>query len=257
MKGELDDDMGALKAKIDKAASKSAQVKAEVAEAQESLAAISKEQAEMDTMRREQNADYKQAKADLEAGIAGVEKALAVLRDYYGGASAAMIQQDDWSMIQQPAKPAAHSKSSGAGGSIIDILEVCESDFSKDLAGEESAESDAQESYDKQTQENKLQRTMKEQDVKYKTQKFKGLDAEITELESDARTISGEHDAVLEYFSKIKERCVAKPTTYEERTARREEEIEGLKRTLEALEEEAAFTQVRKRRGVRGAKLGF
>merc|ERR1719163_1699614 len=98
---------------------------------------------------------------------------------------------------------------------------------------------------------------MKEQDVKYKTQKFKGLDAEITELESDARTVSEEHGAVMEYFSKIKERCVAKPTTYEERTARREEEIEGLKRTLEALEEEAAFTQVRKRRGVRGAKLGF
>ena len=30
----------------------------------------------MDTIRREQNADYKQAKADLEAGIAGVLKAL-------------------------------------------------------------------------------------------------------------------------------------------------------------------------------------
>merc|ERR1719265_2949903 len=110
MKGELDDDMGALKAKIDKAASKSAQVKEEVAQAQESLAAISKEQAEMDTIRREQNADYKKAKADLEAGIAGVEKALTVLRDYYGGASAAMLQQNDWSMkswsmIQQPAKP--------------------------------------------------------------------------------------------------------------------------------------------------------
>merc|ERR1719201_914863 len=139
-------------------------------------------------MRREQNADYKQAKSDLEAGIAGVEKALTVLRDYYGGASASMIQQDDWSMMQQPAKPVSHSKSSGTGGSIIDILEVCESDFSKDLAGEESAESDAQESYDKQTQENKVQRTMKEQDVKYKTQEFKALDAEITELASDQKT---------------------------------------------------------------------
>merc|ERR1719335_1082489 len=102
-----------------------------------------------------------------------------------------MIQQDDWSMLQQPAKP-AHSKSSGAGGSIIDILELCESDFSKDLAGEESAESDAQESYDKQTQENKIQKTMKEQDVKYKTQEFKGLDTEITELAGDKGTADKE-----------------------------------------------------------------
>merc|ERR1719198_2027841 len=245
-------------AKIDQASSQSAQLKEEVAEAQESLAAISKEQVEMDDMRREQNADYKAAKADLEAGIGGVEKALTVLRDYYGGASAAsMIQQDDWSMMQQPAKPAAHSKSSGAGGSIIDILEVCESDFSKDLAGEESAESDAQESYDKQTQENKVQRTMKDQDVKYKTQEFKALDAEIAELASDEKTTSKELAAVMEYYAKIKDRCIAKPSTYEERTARRQEEIEGLKQSLTALEEEVAFTQVRKRRGLRGNKLGF
>merc|ERR1719238_846889 len=256
-KSELDDDIAALTAKIDQATSQSAQLKEEVAELQAELAAIAKEQVEMDDMRREQNADYKAAKADLEAGIAGVEKALTVLRDYYGGASAAMIQQDDWSMIQQPAKPAAHSKSSGAGGSIIDILEVCESDFSKDLAGEESAESDAQESYDKQTQENKLQKTTKEQDVKYKTQAFKALDAEITEFESDERTVSGQHAAVMEYYAKVKDRCIAKPSTFEERTARRQEEIAGLKQALVSLEEQAAFTQMRKRHGLKVAKLGF
>merc|ERR1719197_1342352 len=193
-KSELDDDIESLTAKIDQATSQSAQLKEEVAEAQQSLTAIAKSQVDMDTIRREQNADYKQAKADLEAGIAGVEKALSVLRDYYGGAaSAAMIQQDDWSMMQQPARPVSHSKQSGTGGGIIDILEVCESDFSKDLAGEEAAESGAQESYDKQTQENKVQKTMREQDVKYKTQEFKSLDAEITELASDEKTASKEH----------------------------------------------------------------
>merc|ERR1719183_2811704 len=254
-KVELDDDIQALTAKIDQATSQSAQVKEEVAEAQESLLAISKNQVEMDTIRREQNADYKQAKADLEAGIAGVEKALAVLRDYYGGA-ASMIQQDDWSMMQQPAKPVSHSKSGGSGGSIIQILELCESDFSKDLADTENAESDAAESYDKQTQENKVQKTMKEQDVKYKTQAFKALDAEIAELSSDERTVSKEHSAVMEYYAKIKDRCIAKPSTFEERTARREEEIAGLKDTLAALDEEAAFTQVRKR-NLRQPKIGF
>merc|ERR1719198_1502898 len=244
-KSELDDDIAALSAKIDQATSQSAQLKEEVAEAQESLAAIPKEQVGMDTMRREQNADYKKAKADLEAGIAGVEKALAVLRDYYGGASAAsMIQQDDWSMMQQPAKPAAHSKSSGAGGSIIDILEEC-------------AESDAQESYDKQTQENKIQKTMKEQDVKYKTQEFKGLDTEITELSSDKRTVSQELSAVMEYYGKIKDRCIAKPETYEERTARRKAEIDGLKQAQQILDEQTAFSQVRKRRGLKIGKLGL
>jgi len=257
-KVELDEDVEALTAKIDRASSQSAQIKEEVAEAQQSLTAIAKSQVDMDMIRQEQNADYKQAKADLEAGIAGVEKALSVLRDYYGGAaSAAMIQSDDWSMMQQPAKPVSHSKQSGTGGGIIDILEICESDFSKDLANEEAAESDAQESYDKQTQENKVQKTMRDQDVKYKTQEFKSLDAEIAELASDEKTASQELSAVMEYYAKIKDRCIAKPSTYEERKERREEEIEGLKQSLTALDEEVAFTQVRKRRGLKVAKLGF
>merc|ERR1719420_676740 len=98
---------------------------------------------------------------------------------------------------------------------------------------------------------------MKEQDVKYKTQAFKALDAEIAELASDERTVSKEHAAVMEYYAKIKDRCIAKPSTFEERTARREQEIDGLKETLETLDEQATFAQVRKRRGLKVAKLGF
>merc|ERR1719506_237586 len=94
-KVELDGDIEKLIAKIDKATSQTAQIKEEVAEAQQSLVAITKEQAELDSIRNDQSADYRKAKDDLEAGIAGVQKALTVLREYYAGASAAMIQQDD------------------------------------------------------------------------------------------------------------------------------------------------------------------
>ena len=52
----------------------------------------------------------------------------------------------------------------------------------------------------------------------------------------------------MEYYDKIKDRCVAKPESYEERTARRKAEIEGLKTALNILDNETAFVQ-RKRRG--------
>jgi len=144
-----------------------------------------------------------------------------------------------------------HEKSSGAGGSIIGILEVCESDFSKNLAAEEAAESDSAEQYETTTQENKITKTTLTQDVKYKTQEFKGLDKEITELSGDKDTAGTELAAVMEYYEKIKDRCIAKPETYEERTKRRTAEIEGLKQALQVLDDETAFVQ-RKRRGVRG-----
>merc|ERR1719446_1336827 len=180
-KADLEGDLSKVTAKIDQAAATSAKRKEQVKELQANLAALAKEQAEMDSIRSEQHADYTKAKADLELGLSGVGKALDVLRDYYGGAS--LIQDD--AFMQQPAKPEKHSQKTGAGQSIIGILEVCESDFSDNLAKEEMAESDAVSEYEKITQENKVAKTTKDQDVKYKTQEFKSLDKEIAELTGD------------------------------------------------------------------------
>jgi len=246
---ELEDDISKLSAKIDKAAATSAKRKEQVKELQANLAALAKEQAELDAIRSEEHAAYSKAKSELEAGINGVQKALGVLRDYYGGA--ALIQSDDFSMMQQPAMPEKHAAAGGAGGSIINLLEVCESDFSSNLAKEETQESDAASEYDKITQENKVSKTMKDQDVKYKTQEFKSLDKNIAEFSGDKGTLSTELGAVNEYYSKLKDRCVAKPESYADRKARREAEIQGLKEALQVLEEETAFVQ-RKRKGLRG-----
>merc|ERR1719152_460439 len=120
-----------------------------------------------------------------------------------------MIQEDDSnfnSFMQQPAPPEQFEKSKGAGSGIISILEVCESDFATGLAKEESQESDAVESYEKTTQENKVSTATKQQDVKYKTQEAVALDKTISELSSDKETSSTELTAVMEYYGKIKER---------------------------------------------------
>jgi len=248
-KAELEEDLAKLVAKLDQDAANSARLKAEVKETQAMLAALAKEQAEMDSIRSEEHANYLQASEDLKLGLGGVQKALDVLRDYYGGAS--LLQSDLSSEMAQPKVP-SHSASGGAGGSIISILEVCESDFSENLAKEETQESDAVSEYEKTTQENKVSKTTGDQDVKYKTQEFKGLDKSITELTSDKDTVSTELSAVLEYYSQIKDRCIAKPESYESRAARREAEINGLKEALQVLDEETAFVQ-RKRRGLRGS----
>merc|ERR1712032_596682 len=127
-----------------------------------------------------------------ELGLSGVQKALGVLRDYYGGAAAFMQEE-------QPAKPEKHEKSTGAGQSIIGMLEVVESDFSETLAKVETEEADAAAEYDKTTQENKIAKTTMSQDAKYKSQEATSLDKE---------TSSTELNAVLEYYGKLKDRCV-------------------------------------------------
>jgi len=258
-KAELDDEVAKLITKIDTATSKNAELNAQVQELQNELSALAKEQATMDKIRQETHADYLVAKADLALGLSGVRKALEVLRDYYGGgsASASMLQEDSKfdSMMQQPAMPEHHSKAGGAGSSIVGVLEVVESDFATNLAKEESEESDAQSVYEKMTEENKLTKTSKDQDVNYKVQESKSLDQTTAELTGDRDTTGSELAAVNEYFAQIKDRCIAKPEPYAERTARREAEISGLKEALTVLEDEAAFVQRKQRRSFRGATL--
>merc|ERR1719454_2729176 len=152
-KAELESEINQLTSKIDLASAKSAGLKQDVKELQSELATLSKEQAEMDSIRAEEKAAFDTAKADLELGISGVQKALGVLRDYYQGAAFVQNGQKFDAFMQQPAAPQAHSKAGGAGGSIIDILEVVESDFAKNLAAEETEEADAVAVYEKTTQE--------------------------------------------------------------------------------------------------------
>merc|ERR1711963_474985 len=101
--------------------------------------------------------------------------------------SAAFMQR-----MKQPAAPELHSKAGGAGGSIIDILEVVESDFASNLAKEEAEEADAQSEYEKVSQENAVTKTLKDQDVKYRTQEAKSQDATVAEYSSDRETANSE-----------------------------------------------------------------
>jgi len=244
-RGELMDDVAKLSAKIDQASSKSVALTEDIKQLEAELAALLKSQSEMDKIRQEESADFQQAKEDLTLGLTGVRKALTVLRDYYA--------QED-AFVQQPAMPEKHTKATGAGTSIIGILEVVESDFAKNLAKEQSQEDDAAAEYAEITQENKVTKTMKDQDLKYKTKEVKGLKKAISDLSSDRDTLNSELSAVNEYYAKLKDRCIAKPETYEERKARREAEIKGLKEALNILESETALIQ---RKSQRGRAHGF
>jgi len=233
---ELTADIESLTTKIDQASARSSSLKSEVKELQKELATMAKEQADNEKWRADEHAAYVTAKADLELGLSGVRQALDLLRNYYGAAA----------FVQQPAKPEIFEKSGGAGDSIIGVLEVCESDFAENLAKEETEEADAQSTYDTYTQEYKVTKAKKEQDVKYKTQEFTSLDKSVSELSSDRETENSELSAVNEYLAQLKDRCIAKPETYEERSSRRNAEIAGLKEALSILEAEA-FTQKRAR----------
>jgi hypothetical protein len=233
--------------KIDTSTARSSELKEQVTVLQEELAALASEQETMDKVRSESHAAFVEEKATLDKGLAGIRKALQLLKDYYGAASAALVQQ--------PAQPAGHAADAGAGGSIITILEVAESDMAKQLIKVETLEADEASAYEETTEQNKMTKIAKDQDVKYKTQEAAGLDKFITEESNDRDASNSELSAVNSYYTKLTGRCVAKPVPYEVKKAAREKEIAGLKEALNVLENEAALVQSGSMRGrsMRGA----
>merc|ERR1712141_98407 len=212
-----------LSTKIDQMTSRSAQLKGEVAELEKGLSALAKAQAEMDKIRLEEKDAYTKAKAEIEAGIKGVQLALKVLRDYY-------------------AKDKAHAANEGGGAGIIGLIEMT------------STEENAQATYDQETKDNEIEKTTREQDIKYKSEEASGLEKATAEATSDKSGVQEELDAVLEYLKGIEERCIAKAEPYEERVARRTAELAGLKEALSILENETSFLQLKTKRTLRGAK---
>eukprot|EP00747_Dinoflagellata_sp_TGD_P156432 gnl/TRDRNA2_/TRDRNA2_177663_c0_seq4.p1 gnl/TRDRNA2_/TRDRNA2_177663_c0~~gnl/TRDRNA2_/TRDRNA2_177663_c0_seq4.p1 ORF type:complete len:830 (+),score=226.87 gnl/TRDRNA2_/TRDRNA2_177663_c0_seq4:76-2565(+) len=135
---------------------------------------------------------------------------------------------------------------SGAGASIISMLELIESDFSKSLAEAQTDEDAAQAEYDKTTMQNKLDKKQKESDVKRKGQQIVKLEHELTAMKSELRSKHSELSAVLEYWKTITAECVVQPESFEERMRRRQAEIDGLKEALRILTTETAMMQVPK-----------
>merc|ERR1719162_15067 len=156
---------------------RSSKLKEQTATLQKQLAALASAQAEMDRIRANEKAAFDANSADMEKGINGIKMALKVLNEYY-------------------AKDSSHASADGAGGGIIGLLEVVESDFTKGLAEMTATESAAVSDYNQLSQANEIEKATKEQDAKYKTKESKGLDKSSSETNGDRATTQEELSAV-------------------------------------------------------------
>merc|ERR1719451_111021 len=235
-KDELTAESDKLSTKIAQDKAASAKLKEEVAALQNELANMASAKAAADKLRSEEKAAYEKNSAEMKQGIEGVKMALKVLKEYYAKAA-----------------DASHGAAEGAGSSIIGLLEVCESDFTKGLTEMTAEEDSAAADYDKYCKEDEIAVTMKSQDVKYKTKEAAGLDKSVSELSTDLSSVSDELSAVMSALDKLEKMCVAKAEPYAERKARRESEIAGLKEALQILEQETALLQTPSKHTLRGA----
>merc|ERR1719159_1647875 len=232
-----------LKARMDEAATTIATLTEAVKTLQSEIAEIDKSQAEATEIRNKENTDNVKAMKDFKDSADAVIAAIGVLKSFYEGS---LLQTKSHTM-HKSAQPSFGSAKSDTGNSIISVLEVAESDFTRLYAETETEEDAAAAAYDKLSKENAVSKATKEADAKAKESEIKSLTVQLSQHTEDHDATSEELDAVMAYIDKLKPQCEQKVMSYAEKKAAREAEIAGLKEALEILEgKDMAFLAIRR-----------
>merc|ERR1719253_316707 len=220
-----------LQSRMDGASTTMAQNAEDIKTLESEVAEIDKAQAEATAMRTKEHEDYAQASKDFKDSAEAVAKAIEVLKNFYEG-----------SFIQVKAQTTLKSKQPEFGGAksdiahtIISVLEMSEEDFTTLLAECEGTEDEAARAYKSLTDENKVSKAAKETEAKGKASENKSLSVQLEHHKEDHGSVSKELDAVNAYVDKLRPQCEEKAMSYEEKKAKREAEIAGLKEALEIL----------------------
>merc|ERR1719324_1755806 len=166
---------------------------------------------------------------------------MVVLKSFYGS-----LLQVEAKTSRKSTRPSFGSAKSDTGSSIISVLEVAESDFTRLYAETSTEEEAAAAAYKKLSEESTLAKTTKLTDIKGKTSEVKSLKVQLSQHSEDHDSVSEELDAVNAYLEKLKPQCESKVMSYAEKKAAREAEIAGLKEALAVLEGNTVFLSFRR-----------
>merc|ERR1719377_247390 len=223
-----------LHAEIDELEASIAKLTEEIAELTTAVAELDAAMAKATTIRQEEKAKNEETIKDAQDGQTAVAQALTVLKEFYAKAAEATAL-----LQQQPEAPeifdSPYKGMQGMSGGVIGMLEVIESDFARLESETKAAEATAQKEYDEFMTDSQVDKAQKTKDIEHKTAKKQDQEQALVSKREDLEGTQKELDAALAYFDKLKPSCVDAGVSYEDRVARRKEEIDSLQEALKIL----------------------
>lgn len=219
-----------LKSRLDSATTMKAQLEEQIKELHSEIAEIDKAVEEASAIRAENHATFAKSKKDFTEGAAAVEEAIRVLKEFYASQSASLIQK------ARKGRPAFGGIQNDAASAIIAILENSAQEFSRMLTEVEQEEAEYVAKFKERDESLKASKKSKQDEIQSTESEIKVISVQIEGDSEDIKMVTKELDAVMEYLDKLKPQCETKAMTYEEKKAKREAEIEGLKEALAILD---------------------
>jgi len=219
-----------LHSEIDELTASIAQLTEEITELTAAVSDLDAAVAKATKIREEEKAKNSETMKDAQEAQTAVAQAITVLKEFYAkaGEATALVQQPE--IFDKPYKGMG-----GQAGGVVGMLEVIESDFARLQAETQVAEKKAQKEYDVFMHDSAVDKTQKEKDIEHKSETKQNQAESLVEKKKDLEGTQKELDAALAYFDKLKPSCVDAGVSYEERVARRKEEIESLQEALKIL----------------------
>merc|ERR1719252_490008 len=191
----------------------------------DAISAIDAAMAKATAERNEESAKNKAVIADAKVAGEATAQALTVLKEFYDKAQGASFFQKPYTGM--------------AGGGVVGMLEVIQSDFVRLETETTSAEDKAAKAFTQFSRDSSKDKAVKEMDLKHKTSSKQEKESELANAKKDLKGTQEELDAALAYFEKLKPSCVDAGQSYEERVAERKAEIESLQDAMKILSGEA------------------
>eukprot|EP00933_Yihiella_yeosuensis_P065358 TRINITY_DN690_c0_g2_i1.p1 TRINITY_DN690_c0_g2~~TRINITY_DN690_c0_g2_i1.p1 ORF type:complete len:652 (-),score=240.40 TRINITY_DN690_c0_g2_i1:263-2218(-) len=210
----------AAQADIDELKASISKLGDEIAQLTQDLSDLSTAMTKSTEIRQKEHAVNTATIKDAVAAQAAVAQAMGVLQDFYakaGQASGYTGMQDE-------------------GGGVMGMIEVIQTDFARLESEHKSAEQTGAAEYEKFMDDSKLDKVQKEKDVEHKTARKESEGQKVLSQQGDLAGIQKELDAAEEYYKTLEPKCVDKGPSYEERKAKREQEIKELQDAVEALD---------------------
>jgi chromosome segregation ATPase len=235
-----------LNSRIDKASATKKEQEELIATNSEEIAEIEKTNAEATKLRNEEHENFVKVDADFSGAADAVDDAIDALKEYYGDA---FIQIR--SKTKDDAPPAFGGAKKDSAGGIMSILETMGEEFRKTVKENAATERENLKAYEKLMNANKVALSTKEAEIKGAESQIKALTVSLSDGSGDLKMVTKEKGAIEDYIAKLKPQCEGRVVPYEERKAKRDAEIAGLKEGLAILEAEspagafASFLQIK------------
>jgi cell division septum initiation protein DivIVA len=227
---EKTDAVETLKSEIDELTASIAKLGEEITDLSNAVAELDAAVAKATQMREDEKAKNAETIKDAQEAQTAVAQALTVLKDFYAkaGKATAFVQQPE--IFDKPYKGMG-----GMAGGVVGMLEVIESDFARVQAETSAAEAQAQKEYEQFMHDSTVDKADMQRDIQHKTTKKENEENAVVEQKVDLEGTQKELDAALRYYDKLKPSCVDSGVSYEDRVARRKEEIQSLQEALKIL----------------------